>query len=113
MKYDLEQTILNIKGEVIEQKYSEDVYDEEGKKSSKLCSIPLTLGVAITDSVLLQRFSEEPLTEEEIKQRYDIYDKVKNTSEELTEEELEFVKKCISRRYDILCAGQFLRMLNK
>jgi len=112
MKYDLEKTILDIKGEVAEQKYSEDVFDEKGNKTQKLSSAPLTLGKAITDSILFQ-VENDDINEKNYLLRYGIYEKVLSGDSDFNKEELEIIKKCIVKRYVVLYAGQFLRMLNK
>jgi len=110
---NLEETILDIHGKVAEQRYTETVLDEEGNEKNIVSSRPLTLGNAISDSVLLQISEGEEITEENHLLRYGIYEKVKEGNSNFTKEELDFIKKCVVKRYTPLFAGQFLRLLNK
>ncbi len=110
---NLEETILDIHGKVAEQRYTETVLDEEGNEKSSISSRPLTLGNAISDSVLLQISEGEEMTEENHLLRYGIYEKVKDGNSNFTKEELALIKRCISKRYVPLYAGQLLRLLNK
>ena len=63
---NLEETILDIHGKVAEQRYTETVLDEEGNEKSSISSRPLTLGNAISDSVLLQISEGRRVTEKAI-----------------------------------------------
>jgi hypothetical protein len=110
---NLEETILDIHGKVAEQRYTETVLDEEGNEKSSISSRPLTLGNAISDSVLLQISEGEEVTEKSHLLRYGIYEKVKNGNSNFTRKELKLIKKCIAKRYTPLFAGQFLRMLKQ
>ena len=110
---NLEETILDIHGKVAEQRYTETVLDEEGNEKKSISSRPLTLGNAISDSVLLQISEGEEVTEKSHLLRYGIYEKVKNGNSNFTRKELKLIKKCIAKRYTPLFAGQFLRMLKQ
>jgi hypothetical protein len=112
MKYDLTQTILDIHGKVAQQKYTEMI-EVDGEEKQNISAKPLTLGGAISDSVLLQIDEKEEPTEENHLLRYGIYEKVNNGDSEFTPEEMELIKKCITKRYVPLYAGQLLRILNK
>lgn len=108
----LEQTILDINGNVAQQRYNETVYNEDGSESQKVSSKDLTLGNAIIDSVLIQIDSEN-ISEEDHLRRYDIYLKVKEGNSDFTEEEISLIKSCIVKRYVPLFAGQLLTLINE
>ena len=44
---ELTKTIIDINGNPAQQRYTEDVYDEDGNKSQKISSKDLTLSSAI------------------------------------------------------------------
>ena len=109
---ELTKTIIDINGNTAQQRYTEDVYDEEGNKSQKISSKDLTLSSAIIDAVLIQVDSDN-VNEQDHLLRYGIYLKVKNGNSDFTQEEISLIKSCISKRYVPLFAGQLLSLINE
>ena len=109
---ELTKTIIDINGNPAQQRYTEDVYDEDGNKSQKISSKDLTLSSAIIDAVLIQ-VDPDNINEKDHLMRYGIYLKVKEGNSDFTEEETNLIKECISKRYVPLYAGQLLTLINK
>lgn len=112
MKYDLEQTILDINGKVAQQRYTETVLDEEGNDKQKISSKDLSLANAIIDAVLIQ-VDQDNISEEDHLMRYSIYLKAKDGNDDFTEDEVKLIKACIIKRYVPLYAGQLLTLMNE
>jgi hypothetical protein len=113
MKINLAKKIYEVSGRPSRMKYQwiENV-DGEEKDMAELKDI--TVGSSIIDAVLYQANSynedpKAPISEEEIKKRYDIYLRAKGQDElELNDEEVIFVKQLICSKYMPLQAGQIL-----
>ena len=113
MKLNLTQTIIDINGNIAEQKYKKNIINEEGVEVETIETQEITLGKAIVDSVLGQIEDVAKVDEEEHLLRYDLYERALKEEAEFTKVEIDFIKELICKRYLPIFAGQLLRLLNK
>jgi hypothetical protein len=105
---DLTQKIYDIFGEVAKGKYPNRENGEE-----TVIFKELTLGQVIQDTVLLEGTEVKSIQEEEHLLRYKLYEKSKGEVTNFSEDEINFIKVLVSKRYLPIFSGQILRQLNK
>jgi len=105
---DLTQKIYDIFGEVAKGKYPSRENGEE-----TVIFKELSLGQVIQDTVLLEGTEVKTIQEEEHLLRYSLYEKSKNEVANFSEDEINFIKVLVSKRYLPIFSGQILRLLNK
>lgn len=112
--YNLTTELLNRNGEVSTAKVPETIMvkgdDGEMHEEKKLVDKVVTLG-SMLEHVCLK---EDGVAEEKpIVERYELYLKLKDSLEiELSDKEVELLKKLVSQAFDVFFAGTILELLN-
>jgi predicted P-loop ATPase len=114
-KINLEQLLVDPNGKVATSsvKRPSEITKENGEvvEVEKLLKLPVSLGVALIDSVLK---TMEILSQEEKMVRYRLFQKLNNVSEiELTDEEINNLKQYVCDRYEVNFFGQIIDMLSE
>ncbi len=112
-KIDLTQKLINQHGDPVTGKMhiAKPVVEDNGEVAEDLEEkiVFLTLGKLMQDALIRSVVKTEL---EETMTRYDMYQKIYDKDEiELTDDEIETFKKYINNRYEVLLAGQAIRML--
>lgn len=115
MKYDLTQKLYALSGRPLRTKFNyAKVNEETGEEEDVIGFYDNTLGTCIRDCMLYQLDPSGVCGEEETLKRYDIYKRVDGVDGvELNQDEVDFIKDLVCKRYAPIQSGQLLIMLNK